>query len=128
MGRADRETRPAAIDEIEIDEFLQCALERCSGVVASLVGAKPIAIAEMCKRIGRKEAANAAGDRRPEREPLVKTQKGAAKIPDRIQLHALPEIAQCCKPQLGRIAGNQARCNGADRGADDPVRLDACFM
>ena len=79
----------------------------------------------MRQRIGTEEAGNTVGDRRPVGELLVEARKELAEIPDLLLLHALPEFAQARQPVLGLVAGDQAGIDGADRGADDPVRLDA---
>src|SRR5262249_8493021 len=39
-----------------------------------------------------------------------------------------PEFLETFQPVASRIAGNQACVDGADRGADDPVRLDAVLV
>ena len=58
----------------------------------------------------------------------MKPGNDVAKTPDRVLLHLLPEFAQPRQPVLRRIARDQAGIDGADRGADDPVRLDAGFV
>src|SRR5437764_805990 len=40
-------------------------------------------------------------------------------------LHAVPELAEPLEPALRLIADDEACIDGADRGADDPVGLDA---
>ena len=125
MGGADRQPRRALIDQIEIDQFGQRLLQRRGRVVAGAVGAERIAVAGMGQRVGPEEAGNAVGHRRPVGQLFVEARKDVAKTPDRILLHPLPEFAQPRQPVLRRIAGDQAGVDGADRGADDPVRLDA---
>ena len=116
------------IDQIEIDEFGQRPLQRRGGVIAGLIGAERIAVAGMRQRVGPEEAGNAVGHGRPIGQLFVEAGKDVAKTPDRVLLHPLPEFPQPRQPVLRRIAGDQAGIDGADRGADDPVRLDAGFV
>ena len=125
IGGADRQPRRALIDQIEIDQLGQRPFQRRGGIVAGVVGAERIAVAGMSQRIGPEETGNAVGHRRPVRELSLKPGKMSRKLQIRILLHLLPELAQARQPVLRRIAGDQAGVDGADRGADDPVRLDA---
>ena len=125
MGGANRQARPALIDQIEIHQLRQRSLQRRGRVIAGLISTQRIAVAGMGQRVGPEEAGNAVGHRRPVRELFVEARKDVSKTPDRILLHLLPEFAQARQPVLRRIAGDQAGIDGADRGADDPVRLDA---
>src|SRR5450755_1261090 len=128
MGGADGKPRLAAIDEIKIDQLFERLLQRRGRVIAGTLGPKYIAIAGMGERIGPEEAGNAVGDRRPIGELLVKSRENAAEIPGRVLLHPFPEFLQAREPGLRLIAGDQARIDRPDRGADDPVRLDAGFV
>jgi len=118
----------AAADEIEVDQFLQRPLQRCGRVVAGALRPQHKGVACVSERIGPEEASNAVRDGRPVGELLVEARKHLAEIPDRILLHPFPELAQACDPVLDLVAGDQARVDGTDRGADDPVRLDAGLM
>jgi hypothetical protein len=128
MGGADRQAWRTLIDQIEINELAQRPLQRRGRVIAGIIGAERIAVAGMGQRIGPEEARNAVGHGRPVRELFIEARKDVAKAPDRILLHLLPELAQTRQSVLWRIAGDQAGVDGADRGADDPVRLDPGFM
>ncbi|MGY2934247.1 hypothetical protein ACVWZ6_003849 [Bradyrhizobium sp. GM6.1] len=75
--------------------------------------------------IGTEEAGNAVGQGRPIGELFIEAGKRGAQIPDRILLHPFPELLQAQQPLVRRVARNEPRIDGADRGADDPVRLDA---
>jgi hypothetical protein len=125
MGRPDREPRPAAIDQIEIDQLFQRLLQRRCRVIAGPVRPQHIGIARMRQRVRPEEAGDAVGDGRPVGELLVETGKGVAEIPDRLLLHPLPEFLQARQPLLGLVARDQAGIDRPDRSADDPVRLDA---
>ena len=48
--------------------------------------------------------------------------------PDRLALDAVPEFAHTLQPHGNVVAGNDRTVDGADRGTDDPVRLDPCFV
>ncbi len=128
MGGADGQPRRAAIDEIKIDQLLKGLLQRRGRVIAGALGPKHIGIAGMGERIGPEEASNALCDRRPVGQLLVESGKSTAEIPGRVLLHPLPEFLQAREPGLRLIAGDQARVDRPDRGADDPVRLDAGFV
>src|SRR3954468_11614144 len=78
--------------------------------------------------VGAEEAGNAVGHRRPVGELFVEAGDDVAETPDRMLLHPLPELAQTRQSILRRVAGDETRVDGADRGADDPVRLDAGLM
>jgi hypothetical protein len=82
----------------------------------------------MSQWVGPEETGNSIGHRRPIRQLFIEAGKNVAKFPDRILLHLLPEFAQTRQPVLRRVAGDQAGIDGADRGADNPVRLDAGLM
>ena len=118
----------AAADEIEVDQFLQRPLQRCGRVIAGALRPQHKGVACVSERIGPEEASNAVRDGRPVGELLVEARKHLAEIPDRLLLHPFPKLAQACDPVLDLVAGDQARVDGADRGADDPVRLDAGLM
>ena len=128
MSRADRETRRAAIGQIEIDELVQRLLERNGRIIAGVIGTQRIGIAGMRQRIGPEETWNAMGHGRPIGQLLVEAGKRGAPVPYRLLLHPLPELLQARQAVLGRVAGNEARIDRTDRGADDPVRLDAGFV
>src|ERR687892_2580381 len=46
-------------------------------------------------------------------------------MPGGLVCHPVPELPEPWQAVRHFIAGDQARIDGADRGADDPVRLDA---
>src|SRR5262249_60602197 len=48
--------------------------------------------------------------------------------PDLLALHPPPEFLQPLHAIVGLVASDQAGIDGADRGADDPIRLDPRFM
>jgi hypothetical protein len=128
MRGADGEARPALVQQIEIDEIGERPLQRHRRIVAGVIGAKRIGIAGMRQRIGPEEAGDAVGDRGPVRKLFVEAGNDVAKAPDRMLLHLLPELAQARQTVLRRVARDQAGIDRADRGADNPVRLDAGFM
>jgi hypothetical protein len=66
MGSADREPRPASVDQIEIDKLLKRPLQRRGRIVTGALRAKHIGIAGMSERIGPEEAGDAVRDRRPD--------------------------------------------------------------
>src|SRR5262249_34037902 len=48
--------------------------------------------------------------------------------PELLAPHPLPEFHQPLHAIVGLVASDQAGIDGADRGADDPIRLDPRFM
>ena len=50
---------------------------------------------------------------------------GRERPPEGAVLHAPPEFFELRKTVLDLVAGDEARIDGADRGADQPVGLDA---
>ena len=93
MGGADGKARLAAVDEIEIDQFAKRLLQRGGRIISGVLGAERIEIAGMRQRIGPKEARDAVGHRCPVGELLVEAGEDVAKVPDRVLLHPLPELA-----------------------------------
>jgi hypothetical protein len=128
MRGANRQARCALVDQIEIHQLRQRPLQRRGRVIAGIVGAERIAVAGMGQRVRPEKAGNAVGHRRPIRELFVEVRQDVAKAPDRALLHLLPEFAKARQPVQRRVAGDQAGVDGADRGADDPVRLDPGLM
>ena len=62
------------------------------------------------------------------RHRVAKSGPGGKAIPGVIALHTRPEFAYRLQAPLWRVAGDQARIDGADRGADDPIRFDTCLV
>ena len=82
----------------------------------------------MSQRVGSEESRNSVRDRCPVGQSLIEARKGRAKIQSRVLLHPLPEFFQPRKAILHPVARDEARVDGADRRADDPVWLDSCVM
>src|SRR5271169_4565389 len=58
----------------------------------------------------------------------AKTWPSSKESPRGLLLHASPELAQFRQPLLWGVPDDQARIDSTDRGADDPIRLDAGLM
>src|SRR6516164_4835424 len=82
----------------------------------------------MCEWIGSEEAGDPVRDGRPVGQPFIESWEGRADIPDRILLHALPELLEPGQAILDWVSGDEARVDGADRCANDPVGLDASLV
>src|SRR5262245_46009216 len=119
---ADRQARRAAFDERKVDQLGERLREWRRRVEAGAVASERIVRAEKSQRIGLKESGNAAEQGRPigcgvgEPRPVRQT-------PEFLTLHAAPEFLQPVEAMLALVAGDQAGVDGADRGADDPVRI-----
>src|SRR5262249_52767588 len=91
-------------------------------VETGAVSSERIVRAEKSQRIGLEESRNSAEQGRPigcgvgEPRPVRQT-------PEFLALHAAPEFLQPVEAMLALVAGDQAGVDGADRGADDPVRI-----
>src|SRR5262245_8446946 len=121
---ADGESRRAALDEREVDEIAQGLFQRSGRVETGLVLPERIMRAEEGKRIGLEEARNAAEQRRPV-GGRVGQLRPARQAPELLAPHPAPELLQPVEAVLRLVARDQAGIDGADRGADDPIRLDA---
>ena len=128
MGGTDRQPRPATVHQIEIDELGQGLLQRLGGIVPGALGTERIVVAGVGQRIGSEEPRDPVRHGRPVEQLFVEAWKRARKAPDRTLLHPFPELLQAGQTVFRRIARDQAGIDGADRGADDPVRLDAGFV
>src|SRR5262249_26634337 len=120
---ADRHAWCAAYDERKVDQLGERLREWRGRVEAGAVPSEWIVRAEKSQRIGLEESGNSAEQGRPigrgvgEPWPVRQT-------PEFLALHAAPELLQPVEAMLGLVAGDQASVDGADRSADDPVRLD----
>ena len=65
MRGADRESRMAAIDHVEIHELLERLAQRLGRVIAGKIGAERNMRAEKGAGVGLEKAGNPAGERRP---------------------------------------------------------------
>src|SRR5437763_14764376 len=108
MRGADGEPRLASVHQLEIDQFVQRALQRRGRIITGAICAERIAVAGMGKRIGPEETGNAVSYRRPIGELFVEARKNVAKIPDRALLHLLPKLAQAGEAVLRRVTRDEA--------------------
>ncbi len=74
------------------------------------------------------EPRNAGDDRLPVRQRLRKLRPAAIDIPRRPVRHPLPELLERRQTVVRLVAGDQAGVDRTDRGADDPVWLDAALV
>src|SRR5262249_46753674 len=77
--------------------------------------------------VGLEESRDAAKHCRPVVRG-VGSRRPARAAPQRLAAAAATKLLKPGEPVLGLVAGNQARIDGADRGADDPVRFDLRFV
>jgi hypothetical protein len=127
MRGADCEARAATCDEGKIDKRAQSLFQGCHGAEAGVVASERIVRAEKCQRIGRKESRNAAEHGRPIRRRLGEAGP-IRQTPELFAPHPPPELLEPLHAIVGLVAGNQAGIDGANRGADDPIRLDSGFV
>lgn len=124
MRRAHSQARPSLIDQVEVHEFSERVFEWSRRVVASAVGAQRKGVPGMGKRVRYEKAGNALSQRAPLRPAPIESEERALKAPVRLVLYAAPECVQPLKSVLWLVSGYKTRVDGADRGPDDPVRLD----
>src|SRR5262245_60119625 len=79
--------------------------------------------AEEGKRVGLEESRNPAEQGRPVRRRVGQL-RPARQAPELLAPHPAPELLQPVEAILRLVARDQAGIDGADRGADDPIRLD----
>jgi hypothetical protein len=127
MRGADREARRAPCDEGKIDKLAQSLLQRRRGVEPGIVAPERIVRAEKRERIGLEESRNAAEHGRPIRRCVAEA-RPIRQAPELLAPHAPPELLEPLNAIVGLVAGNQAGIDGADRGADDPIRPDSRFV
>ena len=113
------------IDQREVDELLQRLAQRLGRVVAGMVGAERDLRAEEGLWIDLEEPGNAGRQRPPRRERIGDAGPGRKQAPEIRALHAAPELLQPIEAVFAPVAGDDAGVDGADRGADDPIGLDA---
>jgi hypothetical protein len=124
--RSDRETRFPRVQSPWIDQLFKRAFERLGRIIADTFRAQRQQ-AEKRRRIGLEEIVKAAGNDRHVCRPLPEQRRHPGQLRERWMCDPAPEFLEARQALLRRVAGNQARIDGADRGADHPVRLDAGF-
>ena len=127
MRGADREARHAALHKRKVDKLDQRLLKRRGRVEPGFVLSQGIVRAQERERIGLEEARNAAEQSRPIGRGVGQPGPGR-ETPKLLAPHPAPEFLQPVETIFALIAGNEARIDRADGGADDPVRLDFRFV
>ena len=111
----------------EVDELVERLLQRCGRIEAGMIGAERHVGAEKGAWVRLEEGRDAAQQRLPigmvSGRPV---QAGTANCG--VMRHARPEFLEPLEAFGARIAGDDAGVDGADRGADDPVGLDAVLV
>ena len=128
MRGADGEPRLARVDQREVDQLAAASFPAARSNRSRRASAPSgTCVPRNAPGLGSKKAGmprssvfqyaivsgNAGPGRNAERRPIG---------------HARPEFLQLLEALAARIAGDQARIDRADRGADDPVRLDAVLV
>src|SRR3984893_11394438 len=135
---ADAEARLAGIDAIEVDQALECGLERRRIVVACRLGAagwlKPGA-----RHSGRKKASCPAEQSSPGAQLIQQSPREFATrdrwrhgeprnaVPGPAGGNELPELTQLLDPCRRRISGYQGCVHRADTDTRAPPRPQMCF-
>ncbi len=125
VDRAHSQPRRASAEKGWVDQRLQRVAQGGRVVVAGVVRVERDMLAEPGPVVRCEEAGQAMADGlqgRPERRQPGQTwpQRRQALVRYRV-----PEPAQPIQPVFGPVADDQGRIDGADRGADHPVGLDA---
>src|SRR5262249_54615694 len=100
---------------------------RSSRVETGIVASEGIMRAEKRQWIGLEESRDAAEQGRPIRRRVGKP-RPIRQAPELLAAHPPPEFLQPLDSVVGLVAGDQAGVDGADRCADDPIRLDSRFV
>src|SRR5262245_56488178 len=125
MRRTDRETRPATIDERDVDQLTERLPERFRRIVAGPLGSKLRVRSPERHWIGFEESGDAAAQRVPVGPLLCELRPSSRSMPDGFVRHAAPELLEAGQSIARRVAGNERRVDSPNRRPDDPVRLDA---
>ena len=128
MRGADRQSRHAALDERKVDELGQRLLQRRCRVVAGLVPPRAGNARRERERIGLEESPECRRARWTNRTTVSDSPGQVQNARTSVAPHPAPEFLQPVQAILRLVAGDQAGVDGADRGADDPVGLDAGFV
>ncbi len=123
IDRAHRHAHVLRIEVIEIDEVVERGAQRRGLVKGRMVDADARIGIPPRGQVGLKEGRDAL----PHRDRIGDRARHGGEA-EGIALHAVPEFAQLIEPAFGRITGDDGAVDGADGGADHPVRLDAGFV
>ena len=127
MRGANGEPRLALVDQREVDQFQQRLFQRRGGVEAGCVRRR----AEHASRGMRRDWARRKPGCRGAASSSRRSCRQCRSTPGRrtaADTPSAPEFLQRSETISVRIAGDQAGIDRADRGADDPVRLDAVLV
>ncbi len=129
LDGAHRQPHRVVVDEIEIDELVERALQRLGIVEAE--GARAARFGEIGRRHARREeAADAEGDRAESADAVEREAQRVERGRQeerRCGRDAIPERAQPLDAPCRRIAGDERRVDRADRHAGDPIGREARF-
>jgi hypothetical protein len=123
VDRADREPHMLVVDVIEIDQRVDGAAQRAGLIKGRVLDADPRIGIPPRRQVRFKESGYALPDGHGVGDGARHGRKS-----QRVLLHAVPELAQAVEPVLRRVAGDDGAVDGAYRGADHPVRLQAGFV
>ena len=97
-------------------------------IIAHGLGRERHLLAKEGQGIGLEEAAHPLGGGRPVAQHRAQQRKARQALDHRGLLDPAPELPQLGNSVLRPVAGDQARIDRPDRGADHPVGLDARLM
>ena len=112
----------------KVDELGERLLQRGGRVEAGVVLSERIVRAEKCQWIGLEESGDAAEQGRPIGGRVGRARASSTEPRNSLRRMRRQNSSSRVKPILRLVAGDETRVDGADRGPDDPVRLDPGFM
>src|SRR6267143_4319456 len=124
VDRADGEARALRLQQLEVDERRERRVQRLGPVPRRVIHAKRRVHAAPGNGARHEEAGNAADVRRQVGVPVVRPGPDH-RLDPAPEPYLVPELEQARQALFGRVAGDDRAVDGADRGADDPVGLDA---
>src|SRR5213076_3449937 len=127
VDRADGEARALRFQQLEVDERRERRVQRLGAVPRRGVHAERRVHAAPGNGARHEEAGNAADVRRQVGVPVVRPRPGHRLDPS-AEPHLVPELVQARQALFRFISGDDRAVDRADRGADDPVGLDACLV
>ena len=145
IGRAQRDAhRVFMVDAVEIDQTLQCGLQRCGVIEADLAriakaGSEGTRVEKFVLPLQNGHGSGIGAERFVDGVFDAFLKRGKAK-PQHVDgfsskacrhrwgsAHGFPEIPKSFHPLFRGVTGDDGRVNGTNRDAGDPGRVNACF-
>ena len=123
VGGTHRQPWRSGVQAVGVDQVGQRPRQRCGRVIAGILSAQCHLHSQESPGVGLEEAVHSGGHRHcvgPQRPGPPGCRRH---LTERAVLDPAPELLKASQPLGPRIAGDQAGVDGADGGADHPIRL-----